>query len=144
MKKLVLIGSSLLLALTLAGCGAKKQKKAMDTQPLYSVKAQKDDDNYDDGEWTFTANKNGNYDLQLKANKSGQITVTSDPSPDNINPDQTFNVHNGDIINVPLKVDLKKNTPGTIFYVKANDTKTTKIFLANPNYTEKSSSSLKK
>lgn len=141
MKKIVLICSTVLLGLSLAGCGAKEQKKAMDTQPLYSVNVKKDDGNYVAGEWMFSANKNGNYDLQLKANKSGQITVTSDGDPDTTFTSKTYNVHKGDIVNVPLTVKSDKNTPGAEFYVKAKGTKTTRVFLGNPNYVEQSSSS---
>ena len=153
MKKIVLICSTALLGLSLAGCGTKEQQKVMDKnkeadsieaykkEPLYSVNVKKDDDNYDDNGWMFNANKNGNYDLQLKANKSGQITVTSDDDPDTTFTSKTYNVHKGDIVNVPLTVKSDKNTPGAEFHVKAKGTKTTNVFLGNPNYVEQSSSS---
>lgn len=112
-------------------------------EPLYSVELKKTDTNYDSSQkmWTLTANKNGKYTLKLKANKDGKITVTSKSDPNTNFKTKTYNVSLGETIKVPLTVKNDANTPAADFYIKADNMKTVEVFLSNPNYVEKESSS---
>lgn len=112
-------------------------------EPLYSVELKKTDTNYDSSQkmWTLTANKNGKYTLKLKANKDGKITVTSKSDPNTNFKTKTYNVSSGETIKVPLTVKNDANTPAADFYIKADNMKTVEVFLSNPNYVEKESSS---
>ena len=112
-------------------------------EPLYSVELKKTDTNYDSSQkmWTLTANKNGKYTLKLKANKDGKITVTSKSDPNTNFKTKTYNVSSGETIKVPLTVKNNANTPAADFYIKADNMKTVEVFLSNPNYVEKESSS---
>lgn len=112
-------------------------------EPLYSVELKKTDTNYDSSQkmWTLTANKNGKYTLKLKANKDGKITVTSKSDPNTNFKTKTYNVSSGETIKVPLTVKNDANTPAADFYIKADNIKTVEVFLSNPNYVEKESSS---
>ena len=112
-------------------------------EPLYSVELKKTDTNYDSSQkmWTLTANKNGKYTLKLKANKNGKITVTSKSDPNTNFKTKTYNVSSGETIKVPLTVKNDANTPAADFYIKADNMKTVEVFLSNPNYVEKESSS---
>lgn len=112
-------------------------------EPLYFVELKKTDTNYDSSQkmWTLTANKNGKYTLKLKANKDGKITVTSKSDPNTNFKTKTYNVSSGETIKVPLTVKNDANTPAADFYIKAHNMKTVEIFLSNPNYVEKESSS---
>lgn len=148
MKKLTLICSTVLLGLSLAGCGRQdKQKSTSSNKQLYSVELKKTNTNYDSSErmWTLDADKNGKYTLKLRANKDGKITVTSksdgvyDPNTDFKT--KTYNVSSGETVRVPLSVKNDSNTSAADFYIKADDMKTVEVFLSNPNYVEKESSS---
>ena len=144
MKKLTLIFSTVLLGLSLTGCGSQdKQKSTSNDKQLYSVELKKTDTNYDSSErmWTLNADKNGNYTLKLKANKDGKITVTSKSDPNTNFKTKTYTVSSGETIKVPLTVKNDINTPAADFYIKADDMKTVEVFLSNPNYVEKESSS---
>ena len=112
-------------------------------EPLYSVELKKTDTNYDSSQkmWTLTANKNGKYTLKLKANKDGKITVTSKSDPNTNFKTKTYNVSSGETIKVLLTVKNDANTPAADFYIKADNMKTVEVFLSNPNYVEKESSS---
>lgn len=112
-------------------------------EPLYSVELKKTDTNYDSSQkmWTLTANKNGKYTLKLKANKDGKITVTSKSDPNTNFKTKTYNVSSGETIKAPLTVKNDANTPAADFYIKADNMKTVEVFLSNPNYVEKESSS---
>lgn len=111
--------------------------------PLYSIELKKTDTNYDSSErmWTLTADKDGKYTLKLKANKNGKITVTSKSDPNTNFKTKTYNVSSGETIKVPLTVKNDANTPAADFYIKADNMKTVEVFLSNPNYVEKESSS---
>lgn len=143
MKKLTLICSTVLLGLSLTGCGSQDKQKSTSNKQLYSVELKKTDTNYDSSErmWTLDANKNGKYILKLKANKDGEITVTSESDPNTNFKTKTYTVSSGETIKVPLTVKNDINTPAADFYIKADDMKTVEVFLSNPNYVEKESSS---
>lgn len=141
MNKFIFSCGIVLLGLGLVGCG--QEKTINNSEPLYSVQLKKTDMNYDSSErmWTLTADKNGKYTLKLKANKSGRITVTSKSDPNTNFKVKTYNVSSGETIKVPLAVKNDVNTPAADFYIKADNMKTVEVFLSNPNYVEKESSS---
>lgn len=112
-------------------------------EPLYSVDLKKTDTNYDSSErmWTLNADKNGKYTLKLKANKDGKITVTSKSDPNTNFKTKVYNVEADEIVKVPLTVKTGSNNSAANFYIKADNMKTVEVFLSNPNYVEKASSS---
>lgn len=116
-------------------------------EPLYSVDLKKTDTNYDSSErmWTLDADKNGKYTLKLRANKDGKITITTKSDgvydPNTNFKTKTYNISSGEIIKVPLSVKNDSNTSAADFYIKADDMKTVEVFLSNPNYVKKISSS---
>lgn len=112
-------------------------------EPLYSVDLKKTDTNYDSSErmWTLDADKNGKYTLKLKANKDGKITVTSKSDPNTNFKTKVYNVKANEVVKVPLTVKTGSNNSAADFYIKADNMKTVEVFLSNPNYVEKESSS---
>lgn len=112
-------------------------------EPLYSVDLKKTDTNYDSSQkmWTLTADKNGKYTLKLKANKDGKITVTSKSDPNTNFKVRVYNVKANEVVKVPLTVKTGSNNSAADFYIKADNMKTVEVFLLNPNYVEKESSS---
>ena len=112
-------------------------------EPLYSVELKKTDTNYDSSQrmWTLTADKNGKYTLELKANKDGKITVTSKSDLNTNFKTKVYNVKASEVVKVPLTVKTGSNTPAADFYIKADNMRTVEVFLLNPNYVEKESSS---
>lgn len=112
-------------------------------EPLYSIELKKTDTNYDSSQrmWTLTADKNGKYTLKLKANKDGKITVTSKSDPNTNFKTKVYNVKANEVVKVPLTVKTDSNNSAADFYIKADNMKTVEVFLSNPNYVEKESSS---
>lgn len=110
---------------------------------LYSVELKKTDTNYDSSQkmWTLTADKNGKYTLKLKANKDGKITVTSKSDPNTNFKVRVYNVKANEVVKVPLTVKTGSNNSAADFHIKADNMKTVEVFLLNPNYVEKESSS---
>ena len=141
MKKIVLSCGIVLLGFGLAGCS--QEKTINNSEPLYSVQLKKTDTNYNSSQrmWTLTADKNGKYTLELKANKDGKITVTSKSDPNTNFKTKVYNVKASEVVKVPLTVKTGSNTPAADFYIKADDMRTVEVFLSNPNYVEKESSS---
>ena len=154
MKKIVLICGTLLVGIGLAGCSTNNQQKAMDKNskseyeknvPVCSVDVHKTDENYLDGEWMLSADKNGNYNLKLKINKDGQITITSKEngvySSETNFKSKTYEVKKGEKITVPLNIKHSPNDAGATFIIRSGNKTITKVLISNPNNNIASTSS---
>ena len=137
MSKKINILVAILLVFVLGGCSKQTTDLINLNEPLCYVDKKKNNNNYANGEWLFKANKNGEFNLKIKANKNGKIIVIPQKGATNFKT-KSYTLKKDEITTIVLSVKTTKKNPAATFLIEAeNGKKIDEIFLENPVYSNK-------